>query len=193
MNIVKCFFNLLIGWTVCSQSLNNLVPSLPIESYSVTAVVDDSSWFGSVTARKSFYHYNYSACDKDQVDLYVLTDLPYEKVKRLVTGCVDGCEPTQQLHFHNLPLAVGKYSLSALSLCAGENGIRLVAEYWWMIGNDVIIRNYGSRTNSRGWIEVTSYDSSQQLLEGTFEMDLIDYDKQVARFRKGIFKTRISQ
>ena len=197
MNLLPYFFPLAIGWAVSGQSLNTLGRPLPPTSYSVTAVINNLSWFGSATARPSFYHYNYSACDQDQVDVYVLTDLPCqpnEKVNWPVTGCIDGCQPTQQLHFHNLPLAVGKYSLSALSLCAGEgDGIRLVAEYWWMIGDDVISRNYGSRANSQGWIEVTRYDADQQSLEGTFEMDLIDYDKRVAHFRKGQFKTKISR
>jgi hypothetical protein len=57
----------------------------------------------------------------------------------------------------------------------------------------MIFRNYQSRANSFGWIEVTSYDPTQKILKGLFEMDLVDYEKRIARFRKGVFKAKITR
>jgi hypothetical protein len=192
MSLSKWFVALSTGWVIYAPSVNDSVSLLTLEPYAVTAILNDSTWFGSGAAYKPLLSVNNSSCNEEHVDIQISTDIPcYNiKVKKVVTGCVNACEPTQRLFFHNIPLVVGRYSFSTLSLCSGVDASRLV-EYWWMVGDDMISRNYASRTNSQGWVDVTNYDPNQNTLEGTFEMDLIDYEKRIARFRKGVFKVKI--
>jgi hypothetical protein len=194
MSLSNYFLILIAGWAMQDLSPNDSPLTFPVEPYGVTASLNDSTWFGSAAAYKALFIANDSACSKQQVDIIISTDLPYDKRKtnRIVTGCVNGCRPTQQLFFHNIPLKVGKYSFSILGQCAGVDERRFVAEYWWKIDDDMIARNYTSQVNRPGWVEITHYDVDQKMLEGTFEMDLIDYDKRIARFRKGAFKVKIT-
>ena len=186
------FFTLLIGWAIGSQSLSNLTLPVVVNPYGVTALLNDSTWFGSGTASKVVFIALDSSCTVDRVDINFATDLPYNKrSKNVITGCVGDCDPTQHLFFRNVPLAIGKYSLSTLGSCIGVSEGRFAAEYWWISGGDIIVRRYRSLTNSRGWVQVTKYDKSQNMIEGTFEMELFDYENSSARFRKGVFRAKI--
>lgn len=194
MSLSNYFLTLLVGWGIQDLLLSDSLLTSPAKSYQVTASLNDSTWFGSAAAYKALFIAKDSVCSKQQVDIVVSTDLPYDKRKnnRVVTGCIAGCQPTQQLFFHNIPLKVGKYSFSLLGQCAGTDERRFVAEYWWLIDGDMIARNYTSQLNQLGWIEITRYDTNKKVLEGIFETDLIDYNKQIARFRKGLFKIEIT-
>lgn len=132
MSLSNYLLILLAGWATQNLPPNDLQLTPSTEPYGVTASLNDSTWFGSAAAYKALFIAKDSACFKPQVDIIISTDLPYDKRKtnRIVTGCVNGCQPTQQLFFHDIPSRVGKYSFSIISQCAGVDERRFVAEYW---------------------------------------------------------------
>jgi hypothetical protein len=154
----------------------------------VTALLNDSTWFGSADAGKVLQ--DQSTCTSNRFDISSSTDLPYDnkQPKRPVTGCLGDCIPSQFLFFQNIPLAVGKYEIVTLNSCGGRN---VAVTYNQVVGGDMVINSYSSQNSKIGWIQVTGYNADQNAVEGAFEVELFDRTSKSARFRKGAFKALI--
>ena len=190
MHLSTWFIGLIFGCIACSK------PSPPPEPlisgpYGVTALLNDSTWYGSAYAYKAADVAGVSACTLDRFGIGFSTDLPFDNTppKRTITGCLGDCTPTQMLGIHNIPLAVGKYNLADLNSCGGQYG---AVEYFWLLGGDGIINTFGSQTSQAGWIQVTGYNASQHAVEGTFEFELSSETTKSARFQKGVFKALLN-
>ncbi|MFD2937913.1 hypothetical protein [Spirosoma flavum] len=192
MNLSIWFYCLAFGCLACSKPSTTFSPNLPVDDgpYKVTALLNDSTWFGSASASRTLAITGQSACTSNRFDVRFSTDLPFNNTspKQLVTGCLGDCIPTQVLVFHNVPLAVGTYNITTLNSCAGQNG---AANYYWLLGGDAIIKTYNTQPGSNGWIQVTGYDADKKVVEGTFDIDLSDQSAKTARFKKGVFKAPI--
>lgn len=184
--MLKWFFYLVISCLACSKSATTPEAATIDGPYRVTATLNDSTWYGAASASRTVALNSETACTKNRIDIGFSTDLPYNSTVpvKVVTGCLGNCIPTQALTFHNIPLAEGKYEISDLNLCAQQQG---AVSYYWLLGGDSIVKTYTSLGNSVGWIQITSYNASQQALEGIFEIELSDPDK-TARFKNGVFK-----
>ncbi|MVM28759.1 hypothetical protein GO755_01850 [Spirosoma sp. HMF4905] len=187
MNMSKWFFYLVVSCLACSKSATTPEAATIDGPYRVTATLNDSTWYGSASASKTVTLGTENTCTKNRIDISFSTDLPFTNTapKQTVTGCLGNCIPTQLLTFHNVPLAVGKYNISDLNLCAAQDGAVL---YYWLLGGDSILKTYTSQGSSVGWIQITGYNASQQAIEGAFEVELSDKTVQTARFKNGIFK-----
>lgn len=159
--------------------------------YRVTAILNDSTWYGSTYASKTIALTGETACTANRVDISFSTDLPYNKntPKQVVTGCLGNCVPTQILAFHNIPLAVGKYEVSALNSCVSPQG---AITYFLLIGGDVISKTYTSKASSIGWVQITGYNASQNAIQGIFDVELSDDSAQTVHFKNGDFKALIN-
>ena len=183
------FIGLVLGFVACSRL--STPPDPPIAGpYRVTALLNDSTWYGSASASKTVALSGSSDCTANRFDLNFSTDLPYDAnaPKHPVTGCSGDCTPTQSLSFRHVPLAVGTYEIAALNACAGQGGAVL---YYWILGGDAIVNTFGSGSKPVGWIQITSYNASQQAVEGTFDVELVNQTTQTAHFQQGAFKALI--
>ena len=210
MKLTNCLVYLLVGGLSCSRPISVPVPSTLDVRYPVTALLNDSTWFGAAFAQRE-YPIEGKPCTVNRFALGLYTDLPHarsgvEPIKG-VTGCVVPCQSTQHLGFLRIPLAVGRYSLSDLKSCT-ENNTQPAGSYCWLIGGDIIINPFYTRGTvlSRGkrrlidipgtdssWIEVTKYDAKTNRVEGTFEITLIGRHNEIARFTKGVVKVILTQ
>ncbi len=189
MNILMWFIGLTLSAIACSNPSTN--PASTIDGpHGVTALLNDSTWYGSANASKTVAISGSSDCIANRFDILFSTDLPYDAnaPKHPVTGCSGDCTPTQSLSFHNVPLAVGTYEIAALNTCAGPGG---AVTYYWILGGDAIVNTYNSGNKPVGWIQVTGYNASQNAVEGAFEIDLVNQTTQAARFRKGAFNALV--
>jgi hypothetical protein len=203
---------LIICCTACSRHSNShvLISShIDYKSFNVTAALNDSTWFGSASAERE-YAPTYESCTNNRFTLNVVTDIPHilshGEPQKGVTGCTGQCIPTQWLKLREIPMTVGRYKLSDLKLCLKENTMA-VAEYNLLIGGDLAINRYypagitiwQGRSNEKipgndhSWIEITKYDSSVNQIEGMFDIKLIGQNKEVAHFKKGIFKVSFNR
>ena len=206
MNLVKWLIYLIFVSLACSKSSTTPATPEPIIEgpYRVTALLNDSTWFGSTYASKTLPTHNPytpSACTSNGFDLNLTTDLPYNNSSsiRPVTGCSGKCIPTQIMRFQNIPLAIGRYEIVTLNSCAADS--RGAVEYIWLLGGDGIINQYNSQNSKLGWIEVTGYNSRQNAVEGVFELELAGQTSvkalgeptpQRARFQNGAFKALVN-
>ncbi len=199
MKLSKSFLYQLLCCVACSKSVTSVKPPsfTPSQSfldkpYKVTALLNGSTWFGIAYASKAMPVAGQSSCTTDRFVLGFSTDLPYDdsSPKRSVTGCSDGCLPTQGLYFQNIPLAEGKYDMASLNSCAGA-GHEGAVRYVWLVGGDGVVKSYTSQDSKTGWIQVAKYDTTQNTVEGSFELSLSSKDGQVANFQKGAFKALI--
>ncbi len=191
MNLSKLSLCLLFLCLACSKPKpsKEVIPT-PDGPYKMTATLNGSAWFGSAYASRTMAVAGQSACTTDRFIIGAQTDLPHGSTNLIkgVTGCFENCVPTQLLSILNIPLAVGRYNIAALNACAGQEG---AVRYLWLVGGDVIVSTYTSPAGKAGWVEVSSYDSTLNEVEGSFELDLVNKDGQTARFQKGTFKALI--
>lgn len=189
MNLLKWFVFLLIGCAACSKSSTTATPSID-GPYRVTALLNDSTWFGSTYASKTVTVAGQAACTTNRFNVGFSTDIPYTNYpsKLPVTGCTGDCIPTQSLGFRNIPLEIGRYEIATLNSCAGQDG---AVTYFWLLGGDGIVNVFTSKTSKGGWIEITGYNSTQNAVEGTFDVELSNQQGSGAHFQKGAFKAII--
>lgn len=191
MNLPLWSFCLVVGCLACSKSSTGPNPEAPTINgpYTVTALLNDSTWFGSAHASRSLATASQSSCSSNRFNISFSTDLPFNGnvSGQPVTGCSSKCDPTQILGFYNIPLAVGKYELSTLNECTGRS-----VDYLLVTGGDIIIKTYNFQRNNSSWIQVTGYNASQKAVEGIFEVVLSDKTAQTVRFQKGAFKALIA-
>lgn len=174
------------GCLACSEP-STTPPERIIEGpYTVTASLNDSTWFGGAYAYETSDITGQIACALNRFDIGFSTDLPFDTYppKRPVTGCLGDCIATQLLRFHRIPLAIGKYEVSTLNSYAGGYG----AVDYYQLGEEITVDSYNSQTSKIGWIEITAYNRNQKAVEGTFEIELTNRDAKTAHFKKGIFK-----
>lgn len=207
VNFQSWLLCLIVLGLVClvSSSIPGLSkPLVSQDLYDVTALLNDSLWYGSAVAEKEYVPTNKS-CTHDRFTIKIFTDLPHSKSvnepKGGITGCVSKCTPTQILRFREVPLAAGRYKLSDLGACLKETTMA-AGEYELLVGGDLAINLYypagatiwqGKENNiipghDRSWIQIIKYDAVANRIEGTFEVRLIGQNKEVANFTKGNFK-----
>ena len=178
----------IVGCLACSTS--STTPDLTASDngpYRVTALLNDSTWFGAAYASKSVTITGGINCVANRVDISFVTDLPYNSnaPKQGVTGCLNDCVPTQRLVFYRTPLTVGKYKITDLTTCTAPQEAVI---YSLVLGGDAVINTYTSQPNSTGWMQITAYDESQKVIEGTFEVELSDKTTKTSLFKNGMFK-----
>ncbi|WP_080056509.1 hypothetical protein [Spirosoma aerolatum] len=159
-------------------------------SYPVKASLERSTWFasGTPTTKKDL-------CSQERFNLFLKTDLPYPGSARTrskkVTGCKGDCAPTQILTFTDIPLKQGYYDLSKPDLCSFE---KVGAQ-----GKYVVLGTSGMATQAyqkaTGWIEITQYDQGTGLLEGKFDLSLLDSTGRVTpvHLSKGKIKVLVKR
>lgn len=178
-----------VSCLACSTSSRTPDPAADTP-YRVTALLNDSTWFGAAYASKSVALTNGTACVANRVDVSFVTDLPYASnaPRQSTTGCLGDCVPTQRLVFYRVPLTVGKHRVAELSTCTAPQEAVI---YSLILGGDAVTNTYTSPANSTGWLQLTAYDESQNMIEGTFEVEVSDKTTKTTRFKNGQFKALI--
>ena len=169
--------------------------------YGVTAMLNDSAWFGMVQAINSS-NFVEKPCAEGKVTLMIKTDIPYPgngsySKSEVVNGCAGECVSTQWLTFFNVPLKKGKYSIDKLNECGMFNKSETY-NYSWHINGSGLIRVFKTQPKKTNWVRVTRYNSQTKTIEGRFEANLADYtynttdsSGRVASFRQGRFIARL--
>ncbi|GAB4036210.1 hypothetical protein GCM10028809_47660 [Spirosoma gilvum] len=125
--------------------------------------------------------------------MFLKTDLPYpgtaKKRSKKVTGCQGDCSSTQILTFTDIPLKQGYYDLSKPDLCSFEK-VGAQGKYLVLGTSEATTQAYQKAT---GWIEITRYDPSTGLLEGKFDLSLLDSTGRAApvHLSKGTMKVLV--
>ena len=211
MKLLGCFLYILVSCVACSKVANVFSPSVNDQHYGVTALLNDSAWFGSTFAQRA-YIIEGKDCTFNQFALGLSTDLPHAKSGtepiKGITGCTEQCVPTQHLGFQRIPLAVGQYKLAAIKNWVEDNILHSAVDYTWIIGGDMAINHFYPRGttirnsrrifvdipgNDNSWIKVTHYNPKTGQLEGAFEITLVSRKGEIAHFTKGAFKVTLTR
>lgn len=181
---------LLFGFFACSRFVNGPNPPRFDNRYSVNALLNGAAWFGKAYATKNLYRPSIP-CTANRFIVTFETDIPHDRgaydTKAAITGCMQECLPTQLLSFSSIPLAVGRYDLASLKSCMERSSVG--AGYNLLDGGDVTaIEFYGTD----GWVQVTKYDSLSKDIEGLFEVTLMSKQGELANFRQGAFKAKLT-
>ncbi|MBD2703735.1 hypothetical protein IC229_24025 [Spirosoma sp. BT702] len=188
------FISLLFCFLACSRSDKDLLltPDGPDGSKNVTALLNDSTWYGRGNASKVIAVAG-DACRLNRFNLYVSNELPYPKGARESApyDCIGPCNTTQHLSFEKVPLAVGKYNMTDLTACSPYP--LTGASYGLLIGGDAIFASYTAKGTDSGWIEVTRADTVANVVEGNFELALTSQSAKSVRFRNGRFAVRLQK
>ena len=186
----KWFFFVVISSLACSTSSTMPDPTAAADTYRVTALLNDSTWFGAAYASKSVALTTATTCVANRIDISFVTDLPYSSnaPRQSTTGCLGDCVPTQRLVFYRIPLTVGKHRVAELSACTAPQEAVI---YSLLLGGDAVTNTFTSQTNSTGWMQITAYDESQNVIEGNFEVEVADKTTKTTRFKNGQFKALI--
>lgn len=164
------------------------------DPYGVTAMLNDSAWFGTARATQATSVAGQN-CPADRFNLGILTDLPHRYSGTEPVGGINGCRrlcvPTQHLSLANLPLTPGRYDLTALEACATPTASG--CSYQLLTGGDRIVDRYEWQPSDPGWVEITRYDAATNTVEGRFDVTVSSRMATVktCRFQKGVFTTRL--
>ncbi|WP_461084504.1 hypothetical protein [Spirosoma flavus] len=194
MKIQLLYLGLLICFLACSRSDKDLLltPDGPEGTKNVTALLNDSTWYGRGIASRVFPVAG-EACRLNRFTLYVSNELPYPKGAReaALYDCVGPCNTTQHLTIEKVPLALGKYTMTDLTTCSPYP--LTGASYGLIIGGDAIFASYTAKGPDSGWIEVTRADTVANVVEGNFELMLTSQSAKTVRFRNGRFIARLQK
>ncbi len=188
MQLFLCFL-LFLGFCFgCSRP-----PHLVDNQYSVTAMMNDSTWFGTVTPAR-IYESKDKRCKGQQFMLIIRTDILYKGMPPTrktpkPDGCITGdCYSTQVLNLDNIPLKRGRYRLPKVARCGTLNN--LSQHYWQTFPGNGTFRAFGYQKSKPNWVRVNRIDYATNIVEGQFALTLTDTSKQVIRFRDGLFRLK---
>ena len=188
---MKSIQSVIILLTACFACVRPV--QLSHSHYSVNAILNDSTWFGTAPSA-IIYELDEKHCKGKRFVLIARTDIPHDgylstgKTTK-VTGCIDqDCYMTQAVNFENIPFKRGKYKLRKLVLCDTINTTDY--HYWQTAPGGGTIRAYAYQKNAPNWVRVNGINHANNTIEGQFEVTLTDTSKQVMHFRKGQFKIK---
>ena len=171
--------------------------------HNATALLNDSSWFGTGTAIRVFSPKDQPNSIK-QFNLMIITDIPFDGYKAdyelpPATGCVGECIITQRLSLYNIPLKKGKYKVGKLDKRRKINIER--TSYTLLINGSGLLKQYQFEGRNRNWVRITRYNKEESTIEGRFSFQLDEnlnvYNRlennmsPIARFRQGLFRVKL--
>ncbi|MCF0063821.1 hypothetical protein MUK70_00575 [Dyadobacter chenwenxiniae] len=181
-------------------------PSLPGNStFNVTAVLNDSVWFGSGKALR-IKEAGKNIENVRKFNLIVLTDIDYPGMgggpnPNTSNGCLDPeCTRTQSLVVYNVPLKKGRFNIAKLNQHSTRKNEFASLSY---IGNaGGLLNHYVYKGLKPGWIRVTKFDKKLGIVEGRFvisfsqdtesDLPLRNRMSAAARFTDGLFRIKIT-
>lgn len=180
------WFLLVVGCFACVRPVR-----LADNQHNVTALFNDSTWFGTATPAK-IYESEDKRCKGQRFMLIIRTDIPYEGLRLnpelpKPDGCINGdCYSTQVLNLDNMPLKRGRFRLTKLARCGTLNNL---SNHYWQTGQaGGTIRKFAYQKSRPNWVRVKRIDYATNQIEGQFALTLTDTSKQVMRFRNGAFR-----
>lgn len=180
-------------------------PRLPENShYNVTALRNDSTWFGTAKALRLFQTGSPELVKK--FNIRIATDIPFpgrdmpQIPNYTANGCTADCRPSQSLLFYNIPLKKGKYKIAKLDKKRTIDNER--ASYWLIGYSGGTYKRYWFQDHNHGWLRVTSFDKKSNIVEGRFAISLdedltlksrlVNDIPPIARFSEGLFRIKLT-
>jgi len=181
-------------------------PSLPVDSkYSVTAMRNDSVWFGISNAFRLIPPGKQPQSIKEfnirfETDLnYIGRQFPKGWPPNKITGCIEECNRSQSIILYNIPLKKGKYKIGGLDKRRKEGESR--SGYWLVGPSGGAYKRYFYEGRNPGWIRVTRVDKMTNTVEGNFSISFdedLKYEERlkndippVAKFTNGLFRAML--
>ena len=180
-------------------------PRLPENSmYNVTALHNDSTWFGTAKALRLFQ--TGSPESVKQFNIQIATDIPFpgrdmpKTPDYTANGCTEECRRSQSLLFYNIPLKKGKYKIAKLDKKRIVDNER--ASYWLVGYSGGAYKKYLFQGRNPGWLRITGFDKKTNIIEGRFAIDLdedltlyarlVNDIPPIAKFSEGLFRVKLT-
>lgn len=167
--------------SACSPALTALR-----HQHAVTAVLNDTLWYGRVNAAAAVA-LNDSSCAEGKLLLLLSTNQGYLGDQFRLSPEVLAMQagdyvPRQRLTFYNVPARRGKYPLRTLAACGGV--VRKQGDFALLGNGSALVEAYFLQPGKLNWVRITRIDSAARLVTGKFRATLLGPAERVARFRK---------
>lgn len=161
--------------------------------YGVTAMLNDSAWFGRAYAAEAVA-LNDNPCASGRFIVFLDTNVGYPGDQLRLSPQQAAMQAgefvaRQRLEFFNIPARKGTYRVSELNQCGG---IVISQGNFALLGNgSALIEPYFLQPTQVGRLRITKIDSTARTVSGKFRVTLTASSGRVARFRQGRFIAKL--
>lgn len=161
--------------------------------YGVTAMLNDSTWFGRANAIDANALTN-KPCAIGKITLLLATNQGYPGDRLRLPPAVLAVQagefvPRQRLTFYDVPAKRGKYRLATLNQC-GDLATRQ-GNFVLLLNGSGIADAYFVQTRQPNWVRISVIDSVAHTVTGRFRATLVSPAGRIARFRQGWFRAKL--
>ena len=173
----------------CGQYQPKTLVINQLQADSVTALLNDMNWHGKALASQESWRFrNQQHKTKPWFDIGFVVYSPYVTSYDGITH-VTHILPSQFLSISHLPTTTGTFDLSDLNT---NQRLKIKVEYELIEGGDGITNRYVLSKSTNNWIKIVRYDPKTKLVIGAFNLELIGRSNEVAHFKNGVFKVRMT-
>ncbi|WP_157816025.1 hypothetical protein [Spirosoma pollinicola] len=173
----------------CGQCQSKALVINQLQTDSVTALLNDINWHGKALASQESWRFsNQKQKIKPWFDIGFVVYSPYVTSSDGITH-VTHILPSQFLSISHLPTTTGTFDLSDLII---NQRLKIKVEYELIEGGDGITNRYVLSKSTDNWIKIIRYDPKTKLVIGAFNLELIGRSDEVAHFKNGVFKVRMT-
>ncbi|RYF70143.1 MAG: hypothetical protein EOO39_16280 [Cytophagaceae bacterium] len=157
--------------------------------YGVTAMLNDSAWFGRAYAAEAAA-LNDKPCAVGRFTVFLATDRNYPGGELRLSPEVVAMQagefvPRQRLTFSNIPAKKGFHHVSELNQCGG---ISVEQGNFLLLGNGSgIMDAYFLKPSKSNQVRIVKIDSATRTITGSFKLTLANPTGRTAHFRNGWF------
>ncbi|MBO0952450.1 hypothetical protein [Fibrella forsythiae] len=161
--------------------------------YGVTALLNDSTWFGRAYAAEAAA-LNNNPCATGRFTVFLDSNVGYPGDQLRLSPQQMALQAgefvaRQRLTFYNIPARKGSYRINELNQCGG-----IVASQgnFALLGNgSALMEPYFLQPTQTGRVRIMKIDSAARTVTGKFKVTLTAPGGRVARFRQGWFIARL--